>query len=667
MLLANPVYSAESHTPTIEQMAAFPAYSNFSLSPDGRHIAALRANGEDRVIAVWNTDAMDKQPTLLGSQKMKIAQVQFIKNGMLAVTLWQPYDLRAEKLAKTFIYKLMLTDLDGKHWREPLPQERAMSRSAELEQSLSNPTVLDTLPNDDDHILVVNNVGSTSGDVYKVNVRTMRTERIQQSDEKVNGYQTDLAGNLRARRKADVDGKGAFISTEFRDIDSERWQQHFKSYVKNRDVNQVIGFAEDPNIAFILSNEGRDKSVIYEYNIRERKRVESMFEHRFFNASGISVNKDKDATLTKYGDILGIYYQGPQGDDVQWTSPAMVSLDAGLRKALNLKTKPLRLVDPATGREVKINYPVDVDYRLIDYSPDGKIAILMTSGSASPPKYFLFKDNQLKLLAEAYPDIKPRDLGNSELVYYKARDGLDIPAFLTKPNSEKCGNAPWPSVVHPHGGPWARDDLGFDNSMWIPLMTSRCFAVLQPQYRGSAGWGRKLWMAGDAEWGQKMQDDKDDGVKWLVDQKIAIPGRVAMFGYSYGGYAAFAASVRPNGLYKCAIAGAGVSDINRIWARFYTDPFFRESQASTVEGLSPLHQAAEIKIPIMVYHGDRDRTVPIEQSEWFVDAVKRSAKPVEYHRFADYGHGPAWTRQTFGEQLRVIEKYLLDGCGGNGL
>ena len=114
-----------------------------------------------------------------------------------------------------------------------------------------------------------------------------------------------------------------------------------------------------------------------------------------------------------------------------------------------------------------------------------------------------------------------------------------------------------------------------------------------------------------------MQDDKDDGAKWLIEQKIAIPGRIAMFGFSYGGYAAMAAAVRPNGLYKCAIAGAGVSDIDRIWAKYYTNPYFREGQSGTVKGLSPLSKADQIQIPIYVYHGERDQIVPIEQSQWF--------------------------------------------------
>jgi len=666
LLVFGPVHAAAPARPSIGQLAAFPQYSGFTLSPDGQHIAALRGNDEDRVIAVWKTDALDKAPTLIGSSRMKINGVQFIKNDRLAVLLWQPVDLRVNEVTKTFLSKLMVTDLDGKEWKEPLSQPRAASREAELAQAMSSPTVLDPLPNDPHHILVVNNVGNNAGDVYRVDLRNYKADRIQMSEERVAGYVTDLDGALRARLQQDVDGTGAYVAAEFRNLETGEWEEHFRSYVKNRDQTEIIGFSNDPNIAFVLSNEGQDKSVIYEYDIAARKRREVLFQHRFFNANRVLVNPYRSAG-DGFGRILGLGYEGPRGDDVEWTDPAIRSLDAGLRQALGITGDKLKIVDPATGQSAAIDYPVKKNITISGFTPDLSTALLRVEGSATPPEYYLFRKGQLSLLAKTYPDIDPRALGDTQLVYYKARDGLTIPAFLTRPDTELCGAGPWPAVIHPHGGPWARDTMDFDSSMWVPLMASRCMAVLRPQFRGSEGWGRKLWMAGDAEWGQKMQDDKDDGAKWLIEQGIAQPGHIAMFGFSYGGYSAFAASVRPNGLYKCAIAGAGVSDIKRIWARFYTNPFFRQAQAPTVNGLNPIDKAAEMQIPLMVYHGDRDQTVPLEQSIWFVNKAKAAGKPVVFHELADYAHGPAWTRKIFAGQLTLIDDYLTRDCGGGGL
>jgi dipeptidyl aminopeptidase/acylaminoacyl peptidase len=656
---------AKPTVPTVAQLAAFPKMSGFSLSPDGKHLAALESRGEDRVVLVWRTDALNVAPTVIGTSKMKFRAVSFIKNDLLAVSLWQPYDMRlSNEVTKTFVNKLYLTDLAGKEWHEPIALPMAKSELEERQQAISNPDVLDALPGDPDHILIINNSGMDAGDIFKVNIRSFKSERIQRAGEHDADYLTDRNGILRARLKADIDSTGSYIAAELRDLKSGVWQEHFRSYMKNRDVVQIVGFADDPNIAFVLSNVGQDKSVIYEYDIAARSKKEGLFEHKFFDASGVVLNPYKNNGL---GELLGIRYNGPRGSDVQWIEPQLQAIAQSLRGPLKLKGKPTKFVDPATGASATADYDADVGFSLVSASEDLKTLIVSIDGPARPTEYFMLRDGKLAGLSKTYPDIDPLALGSGQLVYYKARDGLDIPAFLSTPNAELCGAGPWPAVIHPHGGPWARDVLRFDTSMWVPLMTSRCMAVLQPQYRGSDGWGRKLWMAGDAEWGQKMQDDKDDGAKWLIDQKIAKPGHIAMFGFSYGGYAAFAASVRPNGLYKCAIAGAGVSDIVKIWSKFYTNAFFRERQAPTVKGLSPLDKAENIQIPIMIYHGDRDQTVPIEQSEWFAERAPKSGQKVEYHRIADYAHGPAWTRQIMGNQLQLIEDYLLKGCGGSGL
>jgi dipeptidyl aminopeptidase/acylaminoacyl peptidase len=650
--------------PSIAVLAAYPKMSGFTVSPDGRHMAAMEARGEDRVILVWKTDALSSPPTVIGSTKMKLQRVAFIKNDTLAVTLWQPYDLRFESTTRTFISKLFFTDLAGKDWREPLQQPVPRSKVQEIEQSISAPAILDNLPNDPANVLVVNNTGSDQGDIYKVEVATGRAVRIQRADEKTAGYVTDLNGDIRARTRLDTDGGGAYVSTEIRDPQSGNWAQHFKSYAKARDVVEVIGFSTDPNIAYVLSNVGRDKAAIFEYDVTARRLGEIVFQHKFFDASGMALWRVKDAN---FGQVEYFTYAGPRETDYFFNSAWLRELDGRIAKAMNLVAEPQQLVDPATGETARAPMRMGRDWVPVALSQDRKVAVFAVDSANEPSTYYLLRDNTLTVLTKSYPDIDPRAIGQGKLVYYKARDGLDIPAFVHTPSTELCGAGPWKAVIHPHGGPWARDALGFDYSMWVPLMTSRCIAVMQPQYRGSQGWGRRLWMAGDAEWGQKMQDDKDDGAKWLIEQKIAIPGRIAMFGFSYGGYASMAAAVRPNGLYKCAIAGAGVSDIDRIWAKYYTNIFFREGQSTTVKGLSPLSKADEIQIPIYVYHGERDQIVPIEQSQWFVSKAKGAGKDVSWREFKDYAHGPAWTRQIMGDQLKGIDDYFAKGCGGGGL
>jgi dipeptidyl aminopeptidase/acylaminoacyl peptidase len=294
--------------------------------------------------------------------------------------------------------------------------------------------------------------------------------------------------------------------------------------------------------------------------------------------------------------------------------------------------------------------------------------IVEKSGPTQPPEYYLYDGGKLSLLGKARPWIDVTALSDTRLVEYPARDGLMIPAFLTTPDKARFGPGPYPTLIEPHGGPWARDEMEWDLAGWVQYFASRGYAVLEPQFRGSEGWGQKLWRAGDGQWGQAMQDDKDDGVKWLIDQKIADPKRVAMFGYSYGGYAALAASIRPNGLYQCAISGAGAGDLASIERATFDNRYQREFQHPTIGGLDALEHAKEAKIPVFLYHGDRDQTVDIAQSRKFAAALKAAGKPYRFLEIPDMGHQFIFMTPAMAElQLTQIDNFLKTECKPGGL
>lgn len=238
---------------------------------------------------------------------------------------------------------------------------------------------------------------------------------------------------------------------------------------------------------------------------------------------------------------------------------------------------------------------------------------------------------------------------------------MKIPGILTMPAGWKKGDVAPPAIIHPHGGPWARDNASWDFSRWIPFLTSRGYAVLQPQYRGSQGWGRKLWLAGDAQWGLKMQDDKDDGAAWLVSQGFADKDKMAIFGYSYGGFAAFAAVVRPNSPYKCAIAGAGVSDLNNLGRNWSDNPAQRAFQGKTVKGMDPMKNIAQANIPILVIHGDRDVRVPLFHGKGFYKKSKKTV-PTTLVVIKDMPHSMPWTPKMQSKTLHAIEDFLANDC-----
>lgn len=644
--------------PSIEAFAALPMMSGFSVSPDGRHMAALQARGDEQVILVWQADRLDLEPTVIGANQMRIRGVTFVKNDVLGVTLWQPLDSSmGGRMTLTFLSKFMLTDLEGRNWRDPSLSHRTRSAAEERMRQFQSPEVIDTLPNDPDHIMI-----SLGGDVLHLNVRTNRSQRIHRASERVLGYSTDLEGELRVRSVVGRDSDGLYVAAEFR-ASSGSWEEHFRSHIRDRETFAVVGFAADPNIAYVVSDRNRDKSAIFEYDVSTRTLGEVVFEHPLFETVGMSIDRVRG---DRFGEVRSVTYLGPRSTAFP-ISPDYEALRAGLEQALGVEERPMQVVDPATGQSYTIDFPDQRYLEFVSASDDFSTAVVWVGGPDDPGAYFLFRNGRLSPLGQPYPEIAPETLGSTSLVYYEARDGLTIPAFLSTPSEEIYGPGPYPAIVMPHGGPWSRDDLTWDRSTWRWLMTSRGYAVLQPQFRGSSGWGRRLWLAGDNEWGQAMQDDKDDGARWMIEQGIAQSDRVAMFGYSYGGYSAMVAAIRPNGLYQCAIAGAGVSDMTRIRSQLFRNPFTREAQRDTVNGLNPISEAGNIQIPIMLFHGDRDQTVTVDHSEQFASRARSSGQDVELHVLRDYGHGPAWNRSVMVQQLEIIDRYLREGCGSGGL
>lgn len=652
--------------PSIETLAQFPGMTGFRISPDGKHMLAIQSQGDTRTILVWKLAELGAKPTVIGASNMQIRSASFLKNDMLQVEMTQPYDLRADEITKTFITKLLFTDLEGKNWIEPMASgDIARSEIAKKAAALANPTVLNRLLGDRDNVILESDTRGDSRDIYRYNLRTAKATRVMRLSESDARVLVNSAGQVWAKQRLGSDAQGTFTAIDFRSKDGA-WEEHFRSYVKNRDVVDVVAPGAKAGTAIIRSNVGRDVTGLYEYDIAARKVADTLFEHKYFDATGVRSFRNDDGPNDEGFD--GFTLDGHQGNDEHWENPKMESAVRGIAQALGIKEINQELVGVGTGERAVIRSFDGVSVRVVQYvAGETPTYLIRVSGLTYPTEHYLLRGQNIQLLAKEFPDVDKRALGSARFVYYKARDGLNIPAYLTVPNPQLCGPGPYATVIHPHGGPWARDTMDYDRSGWVPMLVSQCRVVLQPQYRGSQGWGRTLWFAGDREWGGKMQDDKDDGVKWLVSEKLADPKRVAMFGFSYGGYAAFAASVRPNGLYKCAIAGAGVSDIERIWAKFFTNPYFQSGQEPTVRGLSPLSKADKIEIPIMVYHGDRDQTVPLIQSELFVDKAKAAGKPVEYHVLKDYAHGPAWTRKTNADQLNLISTYLSSGCGKGGL
>lgn len=655
---------AQTQTPSVEQGASLPtawdltrapAITGLTLAPDGKHLAAVTSpDGVNRYISIWETENPSKAPTVLGAAKMTIQGIEFIKNDRLAVVVQQLWTVGS---TRTHLSKLMITDLKGERWTQALPEKTTKSSYEDFVNSTGNSRILSSLENDPKHILVEDR----QGDIYRVEIYNGNAERIYRGSDKFGAVKVDVTGQLRSRTGVDYENGNLYLSTWLRDIKTGDWNEHFRSFAKDRNLVDVVGFTKDPNIIYIQKRpDGGDKLEILEYDVAARKILEPVFAHKLFDSEG--------AVFNRAGEMVGFNYVADRYR-TYWTDERLAATAKSLEASLNQVDQTLNWTDTGTGTVAKVKYSPDASVRIITFTDNLKYVVAVRSGPRQPPEYYLLSDGvKLSLLGRSSPGLNLAALGESSLVQYKARDGLIIPAFLHRPSEALYGKGPHPAIVVPHGGPWARDYLGWDPSGWTNYFTMRGYVVIQPQFRGSLGWGEKLVRAGDAQWGKTMQDDNDDAAKWLVDQGYADRNRMALFGYSYGGYAGFMAAIRPNGLYQCSVAGAGVAQLKRFQGQTNDNRFQREFQRPTIDGVDPLSNADKVSIPIFVYHGDRDQVVVIEESRKFVAALKAAGKPHRYLELPDMGHTfNTWGPKDGETQLLEIEKFFKTECKPSGL
>lgn len=584
--------------PIVESFAVSSVMSNVSVSPDGKQLGYMRAATKkgDYLIEIRKIDDLSGKPVILGSDRMEITSFSWLNNKKIMVN-----------------FRQNVKDGAGSYWAS----KRGIVNSngkGRWEIPDFNFDILDRLPDEDNYILITyDNNDNFIPDVVKYNIKSGSTKTVMRGNEKVSGgFVADDDGQIRAGSGFDA-ATTSILQYSRLSVDDD-WKLIHTQSPDNRESFDFIGFVKgNPDEIYVRANMGKNTKGIYIYNIRTDEVIEQF---------SVSVDAGRVMLSNKPGDrgrLLGFTYTGkhPKPTYIDEYEGAMYDAISAL----------------FPGKYVSMS----------SRSDDDSAIVIRTNGDKDPGTYYLMLDKKdLSMLGEVNPLIDKEKLGSVKYIKYKARDGLTIPAYVTIP---KVGKKPYPTVVMPHGGPWARDVNIFDT--WAQLLASHGYLVIQPQFRGSDGFGMELWTKGDKNWGLTMQDDKDDGALWLVEKGLADPDRLAMFGWSYGGYSAFAASMRNDNIYKCTVAGAGVSDLNRINSGLSGNRYLRILQKPTIAGVSPLQQVEKVNVPILVIHGDVDTTVPVEHSRLFVDELKKHGKQHQYielegagHTFAElfYGH-----------------------------
>lgn len=303
-------------------------------------------------------------------------------------------------------------------------------------------------------------------------------------------------------------------------------------------------------------------------------------------------------------------------------------------------------------KAVQASLPGSAVY-LTSWSDDWSKMLLFVEGGQKAERYLVYDraEKSLTQISSARPQIKEADVGEVVVIEYKARDGLKIPGLLTWPAGVPVAERKnLPLVVMPHGGPEAYDSVGFD---WLAqFLANEGYAVFQPNFRGSAGFGQIFAEAGYGQWGRKMQDDITDGAKALATMGWADPQRVCIVGWSYGGYAALAGGALTPEMYKCAVSIAGVSNLRdmltdartRFGARSRSFVYWQEvigdpdKDRDAIDAVSPSRLADKFTAPVLLIHGEADTVVPIRQSDMMNDALRRAKKNVRYVRIQGDDH-----------------------------
>ena len=592
----------------VEHFSQLPSFIRPSLSPSGNKIAYIRNFQSPEIALLTTVDLLTgKKQHIVKSdnEERKIRWFTWVNEKTLLVSIVFAAKRYRTDTTET---RLLAVDIDGDIpvQRQVVKTKRGMYDDGHVSQFQDS--VVSFLPYDPEHVLIeldldVANLPS----VYKVNVSTGRKSRITKGKMSVRSWMADRQGNLRLGEALSY--KTGEAAIRVRIGNDKKWYKMFEFNALEEPGITPLGFAKDPNILYYNAYQN-DKKALFKIHLpsKETTLVFSDDDH------------DVDGSLIyskKTNDVIGIYHSNSEDGRIYWDE-SIIDFQTSLNKALP-----------------------DSDVYLVDFSLDENIYLLYTENDYTPGLYYLGnrKDKSVTPVFEQYPALVPEVLTEHTFVTYTARDGTELEGYLTLP-LDVVG--PVPTILHPHGGPGARESDGFD--YWTSFFANRGYAVFRPNFRGSTGYGYAFAQSQMKGWGLIMQDDLTDAANWLVDQKIAKADAMCIVGASYGGYAAAMAAVKTPELFQCAVSFAGVTNLKQLVTRSrrYTNNKFVKNQmgddSNDLKARSPYYQAQKVKIPMLFLHGEDDRVVDVEQSRMMVEELQDLDKLVEYSEFENGDH-----------------------------
>jgi len=670
LLLVSLVAQSDNSIPA-EHLACYANSYQISMSPDGKYLAIVgppRANVCDiepdlrkYVEDDWRGGQLNlfdlktgKIKTLTsGTGNGSVSNVRWVNNDRLVFNT-NPTNSSAKTLSG---YAMWGMNLDGskkrKLWEATVKYDSGYG-------GIIEPVVTSLLREDDDHIMIrVNDRRSSVYDYYKLNINNGSKTRIAIGPDLEKGEWTD--------RHITNNGYPVAQISNFEDRwrlwkynkEDDNWTIHYTNRCQEPTFFPIGITGENDELWLVAGqdvskskvfNEDNDKSKIFIYD-PEKRTFDLLFEDDRYDIAG------------------------PVGGCR--TASGNVSVDSTTLELLSVNyyaEKPVRLFfNEEYGQDynqLAATFPDDV-VRIVTTNSDRTKFVINVSSSTNPGDYYYYDKEfgTLSFLWERMPWIDRSKLSKMQPITYTARDGLQISGYLTIPVGSNGKNLPM--VVHPHGGPNARDYYGFND--YVQFLASRGYAVFQMDFRGSTGYGAKHYISANKQFGKTMQDDITDGVNLLIQEGIADPERIAIFGGSYGGYATMAGLTFTPDLYAAGINFVGVVDLellqegsNRNSERFngfyhelrmeWGDPDDPADKEYIIES-SPLQQAHNIKSPVLIVHGAQDGNVKLEHATKLRDKLKSLGKEYEWYVEPYEGHGFRGEQSTV-NFFNVMEDFL---------
>ncbi|MGC6400625.1 prolyl oligopeptidase family serine peptidase [Sphingomonas sp. FW199] len=582
-------------------MGASAAILSPQLSPDGTHIAGIGklSIGTRLLIAKVDTPT-EGMRRIAVPEGLTVEWMRWAGNDRLLVSFslisrWEGEDRRATRLAA----------LDLKSGRSIFIGLK--------EQSFDGDDIVHV---DKDGGYVILSTQATPYEypsVFRFDLATGKAKLLLPPRGQVWNYVADSTGVVRVGiRHADTGWSLLYRSSE-----KEAFSVAVQQAKRGTASRPIDGFTILPGSdqGYVTTTDESGRFAVHRFDFAKNELGEKLY-----GASGHDIS---DYEVSNAGAIEAVWYVDDRPRTL-WVDEAMKQLQAKIDRALPGMTN-----------------------MIVSRSKDDARILVFSGSDTDRGAYYLYDSaaRTLSLLIDPYPPIDRARLSPMEAVSYAARDGLTIPAYLTLPKGREA--KAMPLIVMPHGGPFARDEWGFHS--WVQFLAARGYVVLQPNFRGSTGYGREFVVKGTGEWGRGMQDDVDDGVRWLVERGIVDPKRVCIMGGSYGGYAAMWAAVRNPDIYRCAISWAGISDVASMLrydaremaaTRYFMDwrDRVRGDDDFKLAQISPIKAAERINIPLLIGHGAKDDNVPLYQSRRLHEALEKLGKPHDYVVYPGEGH-----------------------------